>query len=162
MHIKEEEIDAYFKYFMDECNIERNKIAKDYWKCLNVFKKQLLNLQIGNKNIEEFSGEVKENLVLKEHFSVISSHTNSRIVPQIFTVLESEDPEKQFHDLIQKNRQWRITDEQFDELSNQFLKSQIPNDNYNTCKLMEKLAMLKKLMIKQVAIVDLNNISEEE
>jgi len=65
MSIKEEEIDAYFGYFMDECNIEGNEIAKDYWKYLNMVKKQLLNLQICNQSIEEFSGELKENLVSK-------------------------------------------------------------------------------------------------
>jgi len=111
-------------------------------------KKHLLNLQIGNQSIKEFSGEVKENLVLNEHFLVLSSHTTGRIVPQIFAVLESEDPEKQFHDLIQKHIQLRITKEQFDELSNQFLKLHIPNNDYNTHKLKDKLVMLKKLMVK--------------
>jgi len=147
MDIKEEEIDAYFKYFMDECNFEGNEIAKDYWKCLDMVKKRLLNLQIGNHSTEEFSEE-KENLVMKEHSSVLLSHTSGRIVPQIFTVLESDDPENQFYDLIQKHRQQRITEEQFDELSNQFLKIHIPNYDYNTYKLKDKLAMLKKLMIK--------------
>jgi len=161
MHIKEEEIDAYFKYFMDECNIEGNEINKEYWKYLNMVKKQLLNYEIGNRSIKEFSGEPKENLEMKEHFSVLLSHTNGRIVPQIFAVLESEDPENQFHDLIQKHRQRQITEEQFDELSNQFLKVHIPNDDYNTSKLKEKLAMLKKLMIKEVTVVDLHNISEK-
>jgi len=50
MSIKEEEIDAYFRYFMDECNIEGNEIAKDYWKYLNMVKKRLLNLPIGNQS----------------------------------------------------------------------------------------------------------------
>jgi len=148
MHIKEEEIDAYFKYFMDECNIEGNEIDKEYWKCLNMVKKQLLNPQIYNQSTDKFSGELKEKLVLKEHFSVLASHTTGRIVPHIFKILESEDPENQFRDLIQKHRQQRITEEQFDELSREFLKVYIPNDDYNTYKLKDKLATLKKLMIK--------------
>jgi len=148
MHIKEEEFDAYFKYFMDECNIEGNEIDKEYWKYLDMIKKHLLNPQIGNQSIKEFSGELKENLVLKEHFSVLSSHTTGKLVPQIFAVLESEDLENQFNDLIQKYRQRRITEEQFDELFNQFLKVHIPNDNFNSNKLKDKLIMLKKLMIK--------------
>jgi len=111
-------------------------------------KKHLLNLQIGNQSIKEFSGEVKENLVLNEHFLVLSSHTTGRIVPQIFAVLESEDPVNQFHDLIQKHRQLRITGEQFDELSKQFLNVYIPNADYNTFMLKEKLGVVKKLMIE--------------
>jgi len=83
MHIKEEEIDAYFKYFMEECNIEGKEIDQDYWKCLNMVKNQLLNLQIVNQSTKKFSGALKENLVSKEQFPVLSSHTTGRLVPQI-------------------------------------------------------------------------------
>jgi len=148
MQIKEEEIDAYFKYFIDECNIEGHEIAKDYWKQINIVKKRLLNHKIENQCIDEFSGELKENVVMKKHFSVLSTHTTGRIAPQIVAVLESDDPEKQFQDLIRNHRKWGIADEQYDKLSNQLLKIYSPNNDYNTYKLKDKLAMLKKLMIK--------------
>jgi len=90
MHITEEEIDAYFKYFMDECNIEGLEIEKDYWKLINIVKKRLLNLQI------DASTSSQENVVMKNHFSVLSTHTTVDS-SSTFATLESEDPENHFH-----------------------------------------------------------------
>merc|ERR550534_1155184 len=70
MQITEEEIDTYFKYFMEECNVEGNEIAKIYWKYLHILKKHLLNLQVHDKNNQQFSEELKKNSLSKKPISV--------------------------------------------------------------------------------------------
>merc|ERR1719295_752717 len=121
MNIKEEEINEFFKHFIQKGNFD-SELGEKYWEYLNVLKQQMLNAQIGGPKSLLFFVEVRRNKILQKRFASISPKVINMISKKIIGAMESPNVEFEYPHLIEQHRKMNITEEELDEFTKLYFK----------------------------------------
>ena len=151
--VKETEVDTLFTHFLNECDLEGYNTAGDYWICLDRLKKDQPGYRNGGFTIEEFFKEVKKNFILKNRFLKSSPASILNISRQFMDVISCKEPNAKYSQLLEKHRNMKITNQEFDEFIRLFFRMCSPNAQFlsNVWYNVEKI---KKAMIPQTSIAE--------
>jgi len=146
--VKEAEVDALFDHFLKECDLEGYNTSGDYWICLDKLKKDKPGYRHGGFTIEEFYKEVKKNSMLKNRFVNSSPASIVNISRQIMDVISCKEPEAEYSKILEKHRNMKITNEEFDEFLLLFFRMCAPNSQYLS-NVWDNIVKIKKAMIPE-------------
>jgi len=153
--VKEAEVDALFTHFLKECDLEGYNISGDYWICLDRLKKDQPGYRHGGFTIEEFFKEVKKNSMIKNRFINSSPASILNISRQIMDVISCKEPQAEYSEMLEKHRNMKITNEEFDEFLLLFFRMCAPNSQYLS-NVWDNIVKIKKAMIPESLIVEKN------
>merc|ERR1719474_1422319 len=151
--VKETEVDALFTHFLNNCDLDGYNTSGDYWVCLDKLKKDQPGYWNGGFTIDEFFKEVKKNAILKNRFSDSSPASILNISRQFMDVINCKEPNAKYSHLLEKHRNMKITNQEFDEFICLFFRMCSPNSQYlsNVWYNVEKI---KKAMIPQTSVAE--------
>jgi len=151
--VKEAEVDALFTHFLKECDLEGYNTAGDWWMCIDKLNIQKAGHLHGNSSTIEFFEEVKKNSLLKNRFSNSSPASILNISRQIMGVISCKEPKAEYPELMERHRNMKITNEEFDEFLLLFFGMCAPNPQYLS-NVWFNVVKIKKAMIPSTSIVE--------
>jgi len=146
--VKEQEVDALFTHFLKECDLEGYNTSGDYWLCVDNLKKDQPGYGHGGFTIEEFYKEVKKNSMLKHRFLNSTPESILNISRQIMDVISCKEPTQKYSEILEKHRNMKITNEEFDEFLLLFFRMCAPNSQYLS-NVWYNVVKIKKAMIPE-------------
>jgi len=144
--VKEAEVDALFTHFLKECDLEGYNTAGDYWICLDKLKEEKSGSRNGSLTTIEFLQEAKKNAILKNRFLKTTRASILKMSKQIMEVIGCKQPKAKYPELMEKHRDMKITNEEFDEFILLLFRMCAPNPQYLS-NVWYNVVKIKKAMI---------------
>jgi len=153
--VKEAEVDALFTHFLKECDLEGYNIAGDYWICLDKLKDERSSYRQGGLTTIQLFDEAKKNAILKNRFLNTKPASILKMSKLIIDVIESKHPKAKYSKLLEKHRNMKITNEEFDEFILLFFRMCAPNPQYLS-NVWYNVVKIKRAMISGTLITERN------
>jgi len=149
--VKEAEVDALFTHFLKECDLEGYNIAGDFWICVDKLKNEKSACRQGGLTTIEFFDVAKKNAILKNRFLNTKPASLLKMSRLIMDVIECKQPKEKYPELLEKHRNMKITNDEFDEFILLFFRMCAPNPQYLS-KVWYNVVKIKKAMIPGTSI----------
>jgi len=126
MKLSQEEVDAFFDLLVNECFVGKGKngLMPCQAKVLNRIKTLILHgslKAVSQNDIAEFKRNLQHNHVLKERFQFVTLKQVEKIMHQFINILKPTATEELMEMLIDKHKNYWISEEEYDEFIKEFL-----------------------------------------
>jgi len=130
MYISEAEIDTFFKLFIKHCHIQSEVCLDLFQPGITYIKNMILNKE-KLKHIR-FYKEIKRNPILHKYFKTTSPYCLSKMVDEIFRLLEVRISDEELESIWDIHRMLNITVQDYDEFIDLFFEIWCPDIYYRT------------------------------